>query len=325
MLTRRNLMGGVTAGLALVGGSARGQTPWPIKPIRFVSAGSPGSASDIFVRLIETQLRELLGQPVWIDNRTGAGGMVGAENVVRAPPDGYSYFVSNAATNGVGPSLYRRLSFDPLADLAGVCRMSTLPNVLIVNSNRRIRDVPELVAFMKARPAEASFSSAGVGTSSHLSGVMFAQRTGTEPTHVPYRGTAPSMAAVLNGETLFAIDNAPVSAEHVKAGTLRALAVTSAGRIPLLPEVPTMQEAGISDFEIGSWFGISARTGTPAPILSTLANAIRTALEEPATRRRFQELGAEAAPLMLADYDNFIRAEVAKLALLVEASGARVE
>jgi len=328
MIKRRSLViasGAVLAATAGWSGHAQAQDSWPSKPMRFVSAGAPGGGSDIFVRLIEARLREQLGQPLWIDNRPGAGGMLGAENVVRSAPDGYNFFISNAATNGVGPSLYRRLAFDPVKDLAGVSRMSLLGNVLIVKRDRGIATVAELVAFMRANPREATFSSAGVGTSSHLSGVMFAQRTGTEPVHVPYRGTAPSMSAVLSGETLFAIDNAPVSAEHVKAGTLHALAVTTRRRIPLLPEVPTMEEAGLDGFEVVSWYGISAPLATPKPILEKLSAAIRVALSDPAVAERFAAMGAEPAPLTPEEYDAFIRAEAAKWAPLVAASGAKVE
>ncbi|MCA3369945.1 MAG: tripartite tricarboxylate transporter substrate binding protein [Roseomonas sp.] len=228
MITRRSIM--AAGAVTLAAPAVRAQGTWPDKPLRFVIGGAAGGVSDIFLRMMENRLRERLGQPMIIDPRPGAGGMVGAEVTARAAPDGYTYYVNHIASHGIGPTLYRRLSFDPLRDLPGVARIAAMPNVLIIKGDSPIKSVAELVAFCKANPARGNFSSAGSGTSSHLSGLLFGMRMGIEVTHVPYRGTAPSMAAVMNGETLFAIDNAPASRPQVLGGLLKALGVSTAKR-----------------------------------------------------------------------------------------------
>ncbi|MCB4820579.1 Bug family tripartite tricarboxylate transporter substrate binding protein [Roseicella aerolata] len=325
---RRTLLGaGLLAAPALA--RAQGQGPatgsWPDRPIRYVLGGAAGGVSDIFLRIMESRLREKLGQPLVIDPRPGAGGMVGAEVTARATPDGYSFYVNHIASHGIGPSLYKRLSFDPLKDLPGVARLAFLPNVLIVKGDSPHRTVAELIAFMRANPERATFASAGTGTSSHLSGVLLGLRTGVEVTHVPYRGTAPSMAAVMNGEVLFAIDNAPASRQQVLAGMLRALAVSTAARAATMPELPTLQEAGVPDFDVSSWYGIAAPAATPRPILERLGAEIVAALQDPPIAQRIRDYGAEPAPLGPAEYDTFMRAEVAKWAPVVRASGASID
>jgi len=261
----------MAAGPALLAAPAvQAQGNWPDKPLRFVIGGAAGGVSDIFLRMMENRLRERLGQPMIIDPRPGAGGMVGAEVAARAAPDGYTYYVNHIASHGIGPTLYRRLSFDPLRDLPGVARIAAMPNVLIIKGDSPIRSVAELVAFCKANPARANFSSAGSGTSSHLSGLLFGMRMGIEVTHVPYRGTAPSMAAVMNGETLFAIDNAPASRQQVLGGLLKALGVSTAARSSTMPEVPSLQEQGVPNFDVASWYGIAAPAAVPAAIRERL-------------------------------------------------------
>ncbi len=324
MLARRTLAG--AAGALFVAPALRAQGAWPDRPLRFVVGANAGGASDIFLRMIETRLREKLGQPPIIDPRPGAGGMVGAEVVARSAPDGYTYYINHIASHGIGPTLHaRRLTFDPMKDLRGVARLCRMPNVLIVKGNGPIGSVAELVAHIRANPARATFSSAGVGTSSHLSGVMFGQRIGVETTHVPYRGTAPSMAAVMNGEVLFAIDNAPASRQQVLAGMLKTLAVSTAQRSGTMPEIPTLREQGIAEFDVASWYGIVAPAGVPDPIVRRLGSEVVAALEDPAIARRFREFGAEPWPLDGAAYDAFMRAEVAKWAPVVRASGASAD
>jgi tripartite-type tricarboxylate transporter receptor subunit TctC len=326
MLGRRAVVAIGAATVAACGAQAQAQAPsWPERPIRFVIGGAAGGVSDIFLRIMENRLRERLGQPLVIEPRPGAGGMLGAEVVARAAPDGYSFYVNHIASHGIGPTLYKRLAFDPLKDLPGVARVMRLPNVLIVKGDGPVTNVRELVAFIKANPRRANFSSAGIGTSSHLSGVLFGERMGVEVTHVPYRGTAPSMAAVMNRETLFAIDNAPASRQQVLAGMLRALGVSTAERASTMPEVPTLQEQGVPDFDVASWYGIAAPAATPRPIVERMAAEIIAALEDPAIAARLREYGAEPWPLGPAEYDAFMRAEVARWAPVVRRSGASVE
>jgi tripartite-type tricarboxylate transporter receptor subunit TctC len=291
MITRRSMM---AAGAVLLAAPAvKAQGTWPDKPLRFVIGGAAGGVSDIFLRMMENRLRERLGQPMIIDPRPGAGGMVGAEVTARAAPDGYTYYVNHIASHGIGPTLYRRLSFDPLRDLPGVARIAAMPNVLIIKGDSPIKSVAELVAFCKANPARGNFSSAGSGTSSHLSGLLFGMRMGIEVTHVPYRGTAPSMAAVMNGETLFAIDNAPASRQQVLGGLLKALGVSTAKRSSTMPEVPSLEEQGVPNFDVASWYGITAPAGVPAAIRERLGAEIVAALNDPAIAQRVRDYGAE--------------------------------
>jgi tripartite-type tricarboxylate transporter receptor subunit TctC len=304
---------------------ARAQAAWPERPMRFIIGAAAGGVSDIFLRLMETRLRERLGQPLVIEPRPGAGGMLGAEATVRSAPDGYTFFVNHIASHGIGPTLYRRLSFDPLKDLPGVCRLAQMPNVLIVKGDSPHRDVASLIAHMRANPQAATFASAGTGTSSHLSGVLLGLRTGIETIHVPYRGTAPSMAAVMNGEVLFAIDNAPASRQQVLGGLLRALAVSTAERATTMPELATLQEGGIADFDVASWYGIAAPAGLPRPIADRLGGEILDALADPAIAARIREFGAEPAPLPAAAYNDYMRQQVAAWAPVVKASGASVD
>ncbi|WP_207538794.1 Bug family tripartite tricarboxylate transporter substrate binding protein [Sabulicella rubraurantiaca] len=299
---------------------------WPEKPMRYLVGGAAGGASDIFMRILENHLRERLGQPLWLDNRPGAGGMVAAEITARATPDNHTFFVNHIASHGIGPTLYRtRLSFDPLRDLPGVARIAQLPNVLIVKPDRGINTVQDLVRFIKANPRQSNFASAGAGTSSHLSGVLFGLRMGIEVQHVPYRGTAPSMAAVMNGEVLFAIDNAPASRQQVLAGMLRALGVSTAQRVSFMPELATLQEQGVPDFDVASWYGVAAPASTPRPIIERLGQEIVTGLRDPGIIQRVREFGAEPMPLPPAEYDAFMRREVEKWRPVVEASGATVD
>jgi tripartite-type tricarboxylate transporter receptor subunit TctC len=298
---------------------------WPDRPLRFVIGAAAGGVSDIFLRMMEGRLRERLGQPLVIEPRPGGGGMVGAEATARAAPDGYTFFVNHIASHGIGPALHKRSGFDPLRDLPGVARLAILPNVLIVKGDGPVRDFAGFAAFVRAQPARATFASAGSGTSSHLSGILLGQRLGAEVTHVPYRGTAPSMAAVMNGEVLFAIDNAPASRQQVLAGALRALGVSTARRAETMPEIPTLTEQGVEDFDVSSWYGVAAPAGVARPIVERMAAELVSALEDPAIAARFRDYGAEPAPLRTEPYAAFMAAEAAKWAPVVRAAGLGVD
>lgn len=317
---RRALMGAGLSALSLPA-LAQSAANWPDKPWRVLVGGAPGGASDIFMRIIEPSLRESLAHGFWLDNRPGAGGMLAAEICAQAPADGYNFFINHIASNGIGPHLHRRPNFEPNRDLTGVARIAAMPNCMIVLPSRGFRTVADLVAFAKANPREATFGSAGVGTSSHLSGVLFGQRMGIDVTHVPYRGTAPNMQAVLAGEILFAIDNAPASAQQVRAGLLTALAVSSAQRWSQIPEIPTMQESGVPDFDVASWYGLAAPAATARPVVQKLGDAVLRALADPSVMTKLREFGADPWPLGPADYQAFMIAEERKWGPVVRAAG----
>ncbi len=323
MQRRHVLLGG--AALAAVMGSRNtyAQSDWPSRPVRFIAGGNAGGASDIVLRVIEAKLREKLGQPVIIEPKPGAGGMVGAEYVGRAPADGYTFYINHIASHGIGPTLYgRMLSFDPLKDVPGVVRLATMPNVLIVHPDLPVRNPKELAAYIRANPTKGMFSSSGAGTTSHLAGLLFGMRMGVTVTHVPYRGTAPAMSAVMAGEVLFAIDNAPASRQQVLGGMLRALGVSSAQRSATMPELLTLQEQGVPDFDVSSWYGIATAANVPPAIVARLCNVAIEALRDADVVRRYREFGADIAPMDTATYNTFMAAEKARWAPIVRASGA---
>jgi tripartite-type tricarboxylate transporter receptor subunit TctC len=310
---------------AFIATAARAQPAWPDRPLRFIVSAQVGGVSDILVRIFESRLRERLGQPLYVEPRPGGGGLIAAETAIRAN-DAHSFTVNHIASHGIGPSLYRnRGGFDPLRDLPGVCRLCAMPNVLIVRSELPIHSVADLVGYIRANPGKANFSSASSGTSSHLSGILFGRIMGVEVTHVPYRGTAPSMLAVLNGEVLFNIDNAPTSRPHVQSGALRAIGVSTLRRATTMPDLPTLAEQGVAGFDVASWYGIAAPVATPPPVVAKLAGVLLDAVADPGTVARLAEIGAEPWPLGTTDYNAFMRTEVVRWAPVVQASGATLD
>lgn len=321
---RYAILGGLS--LAASGNFSWAQTNWPNKSIRVISAGSPGGSSDIFVRIIENRLHEKLGQALYIDNKPGAGGMTAAGIASTSPPNGYTLFVSNLATNAIGVALYAKPTFDPQKDLPPVARMATMSNAVAVRADSGIHTMQQLITALKSGKAKGFYGSAGIGTSSHLTGHMLGKAMGLELTHVPYKGTAANLNALLTGEILFSADNLPLYTQHVKAGTLRLLAVTQAQRVTSHPDVPTVQEAmGLTGFDIFSWFGLSASTGTPPAILERLGAEVVAALKDPEIAEKIRSVGAEPAPLGPNEYRSFIQDEIKKWSAVVKSSGASAE
>ena len=313
-------------GIGLTAPSIWAQSNWPDKPIRVISAGSPGGSSDIFVRIIENRMKEKLGQPLFIDNKPGAGGMTAAGIASVAAPNGLTLFVSNLATNAIGVTLYSKPSFNPQKDLPPVARIATMTNAVAVRSDSGIRNMQQLIAILKSDQKKAFYGSAGIGTSSHLTGHILGKAMGANLTHLPYKGTAANLNALLAGEVLFCVDNLPVYTSHVKAGTLKLLAVTQAQRLNSMPEVPTVQEsAGLLGFDVFSWFGLSAATGTPHAILERLGSEVVAALKEPEIAEKIRAVGAEPAPLGPNEYKAFINDEIRKWSAIVKSSGATAD
>ena len=304
--------------------AALAQGAYPNRTIRLVVGFTPGGGVDINARLLAPKLAELLGQSVIVENRPGAGTNIANEHVARAVPDGYTLLVNTPAV-AINMALYRKLPYDTLRDLTAVSIFSESPNILVVNSGVAARDVKELVELARAKPGRLNYSSAGTGTTQHLAGELLKLRTGADVVHVPYKGTAPSLTALVAGEVDMTFANIPAILPHVKSGRLRPLASTGDKRAELMPDVPTMKEAGIDGVEVVVWYGVLAPAATPREIVSMLANAVIRAARSPDIRQRLLEQGAEPVGSTPEAFDKVLRAEVAKWTEVVGVAGIRAE
>ncbi len=315
----------IVAVLGVAGGALAQAPAYPSKPIRLVVPFPPGGATDILAREVAQKLTEAWGQSVVVDNRPGAGGNIGAELVARAAPDGYTLLMGTVGTHAINASLYAKLPYDHVKDFAPVILVAGVPNVLVVNPALPVNTVAELIAYAKANPGKLNFASSGNGTSIHLSGELFKVMAGVQMTHVPYKGSAPAVADLISGQVQLMFDNLPPSLPQIKAGKLRALAVTSATRAPALPDVPTIAEAGLPGFEASSWFGVLAPAGTPPAIVARLNAEIAKWLASPEAREKLSKQGANAAGGSPEDFAKHIAAETTKWAKVVKDSGAKVD
>ena len=304
---------------------AAAQTPYPGKPVRLVVPFPAGGTTDILARAAAQKLSEAWGQQVIVDNRPGAGGNIGAELVAKAAPDGYTLLMGTVGTHAINASLYSKLPYDPVKDFAPVILVAGVPNVLVVNPSLPVNSVPELIAYAKANPGALNFASSGSGTSIHLSGELFKTLTGVQMTHVPYKGSAPALTDLMGGQVQLMFDNLPSSLGFIKAGKLRALAVTSSARAAALPDVPALAEAGVPGFEASSWFGILAPAGTPRDIILRINGEVAKWLASPEAREKLAGQGAIAAGGTPEDFARHINAEMAKWAKVVKESGAKVD
>jgi tripartite-type tricarboxylate transporter receptor subunit TctC len=301
--------------------AASAQT-FPSRPVKIVIGFTPGGGVDINARLLANKLAEILGQPVIVENKPGAGTNIGAESVVKSAPDGYTLFFNSPAV-AINMSLYRNPGYDALRDFVPVSVFSDSTNILVVPASLPAKTAKELVALAKAKPGALNFSSAGSGSTQHLAGELFKLRTGTQMVHVPYRGSAPSIAALLSAEVQLSFVNPLAIGGHVKSGKLRALAVAGPRRAPLLPEVPTMKEAGIEGVEVPLWFGLLAPAGTPRDVVAALAAGVARAAKDPDMKRRLEEQGGEPVGSTPEEFAALLREEVAKWAEVVKVSGAK--
>ena len=309
--------------LAACAGAAFAQS-YPSRPVRLIVGFPPGGGVDINARMLAPRLSEYLGQQVVVENVPGAGTNIANERVARAAPDGYTLLINTAAV-AINMSLYRNLPFDTLRDFAPVSVFSQSPNVLVVNAKLPAQNVKELVAMARSSPGKLNYSSAGVGTTQHLAAELFKLRTGTFIVHIPYKGTAPSMTALIAGEVDLSFANIPSIQGHLKSGRLRALAATAARRDPQLPEVPTMKEAGVEGVEVVVWYGVLAPAGTPRDIVQELAEGIQRATRDADVRKRMLEQGAEPVGSTPEEFTKLLREEVARWAEVVKISGARAD
>lgn len=313
----------LTAALSLIVFPVAAQQ-YPVKPVRIVVTLGPGSAGDLLTRLLAEPLGKGLGQTVIVDNRPGAGGNIAGAIVAKSPPDGYNLFLTTISTHGINPTLYASLPFDPVKDFAPIILSASSPNVLVVHPSMPVKTVQQLIGFAKARPGELTYSSGGPGTSQHMAGELFDMMAGIKTTHVPYKATPQSVAAVMSGETVMSFASVSVAQDIVKAGKLRGLGVTSAKRVVAWPDMPPIAESGVPGFDVAAWFGFSATGGTNAEIIRRLNVEFRKAQKEPAVNERLIKQGMQVLESSPEEFSRYIVSEIAKWEKVVKASGARV-
>jgi tripartite-type tricarboxylate transporter receptor subunit TctC len=310
-MQRRNLLltaaGFAAAGIAPL---ASAQAAWPVRPLRLVVPFPPGGLIDTMARLIAPRLGQALGQPVVVDNKPGAGGNIGAADVARAAPDGYTLLMASPPLT-ISPAVYQTLPYQP-AQIAPVALLGRVPNVLLVNPSSGIATAADLTARAMARPGQLNYASNGNGTSLHLSAELYKSSTGAFLTHIPYRGAASAITALLAGEVDMMFDNLPSAIGQIQAGRLKALAVTTAQRSAALPGVPTMIEAGVPGFEVSAWFGIAAPAGLPAPVLAQLERLVARIASDPEVVATMARQGAEPAPMDSQAFRSFLAADAAR-------------
>ena len=327
MISRRALLQAAFAASATITlqAATAQATNWPEAPVRIVVPFGSGGAADVMTRVLAEKLQARLGQNFVVENRTGAGGNIGMEAVRNAPPDGYTIASASVGTLSINQFLFSKMGYDPARDFAYVSMIFENCNIFIVAAQHPARTVQEFVAWARTQPKAVSYGSAGIGTTPHLSGELFRARTGLQTLHIPFRGVAQSMPALLAGDTDFAIENLASYMPLLRAGKVRALAVTSAERWPTLPDVPTMAEAGVSDFVVTSWGSFVMPKGTPAPIVAKLSAALQSIESEPALQQRFLEIGARARASSPQDAAAFAERERVKWKEVVQMSGAKME
>jgi tripartite-type tricarboxylate transporter receptor subunit TctC len=306
-------------------GAAHAQTPYPAKPIRIIVAYTPAGTTDILARAIGQKFTEAWKQPVIVDNRPGANGNIGTEVAAKSPADGYALLMGTAGTHGINPGLYPKLPFDPVKDFAPISLAAIVPNILVVHNSLPVKNLQELITYAKKNPGRLSFGSPGIGSTGHLSAELFKTLAGINMTHVAYKGSAPTLQDLMGGQIQVVIDNIPPYLPHVKAGKIRALAVTPAKRSPAAPELPTMAEAGVKGYDAASWFGLFAPAGTPAEIVDKISEETRRILGMPDVREKLLSLGAQPAGSTPEEFAHFIDSEIAKWARVIRSANVTLQ
>ena len=296
---------------------------YPAKPIRFIVPWTPGSGTDLMSRMLAQRLAEPLGQQVVVDNRGGAGAIIGTEAAAKSLPDGYTIYVGGSVSMAVSPALYAKVAYDPLKDFAPVCLVSKFFNAVALHPSVPAKSIKELIALSKAKPDELMFASAGSGSTSHLSGELFMNMTGVKWIHVPYKGGGQSITGVLSGEAHMMLAPISTAAPHGKTGRMRVIAVTSARRVASLPDLPTVSEAGVPGFEYGGWQGILVPAGVSPDVIARLNGAILKAINTPEFRAYLQQEGSELVGSTPDAFGAFLREEVVKQARIVRAAGIK--
>jgi len=325
MKTFARLALAATLATALIAPTSAQAQAYPNKPIRLVVPYAAGGATDIIARAAAAEISKTIGQPVTVDNRPGAGGNVGSEMVARSAPDGYTMLMSPSSLHGITPFLYSKLNYDPNKDLTPVILLGSFSNVLVVNQDLKANSVSELVALIRAQPGKISYASSGNGTTIHMSGEMFKHMLNLDITHVPYKGSAPAITDLIGGQVHLMFDNIPSAITHIRAGRLRALATTGPKRAANLPDLPTMIEAGLPNYESVAWFGLSMPAGTPKEIIDRMNAEGQKAVRAPDFVKRMNELGYEIMGGTPEQMAAAIQSEVRRWGPVVKASGAKVD
>ena len=317
---------GLVAAFALNCGGVKAQDRYPSKPVRIMVSFAAGGPTDTVARVMGARMAELLGQQFVVENKAGAGGNIGADVVAKAPPDGYTLLMATVSTHAINPGLYKKMPYDPVRDFAPIGQVGVTPTLLGVHPAVPATDVKSLVALVKANPAKYTYGSSGLGSILHLCGEQFkAAAGGLDITHVPYRGSAPMMGDLIAGQISMAFDATPSALPQAQSGAIRAIGAGMAARMRALPDLPTLQEQGIKGFECYTWNAILAPANTPPPIVAQLNEAMNKALADPAVFRRLQEVGIDPTPGSRPEQvAEFIKAELAKWAPIIKASGAEV-
>jgi tripartite-type tricarboxylate transporter receptor subunit TctC len=310
--------------LALAAGVVQAQT-YPSKPVRVIVPFPPGGTTDIVARLVADQLAATLGQPAVVENRAGAGGSVGATEIARAAPDGYTLGLATVSTHGVNPAINPKLPYDPLRDFTPISNLATVPNVVSAHPSTGINDLKGLIEKAKASPGKITYASAGMGSLSHMLGELFKSSTSTDLLHVPYKGSGPALNDTLGGQVSIFFDNLSSSLPHIQSGKLRALAVSSPARLDVLPNVPTFAEAGVPQLNDPSWFGLIGPSNLPQPVLAKVHEAVTKALASSEVRERMRQAGAVAAGNSPQQFAAQIRTELERHKRVAAERGIRIE
>ncbi len=319
-----NLSRWLSAGALSLLIGAQAQAAWPERPITLIVPAAPGGTTDISARLIADKLAAQLGQQVIVENRAGAAGIIGSQALARAEPDGYTLIMGNIGPNAINYALYKTLPYRP-NDFAPITTVISVPNILVVNEANPAKTLAELVAQAKAGADKTSFGSSGAGQSPHLSGELFKQRAGITATHIPYKGAGPAVSALLGNQFTFMVDNLPSSMPYIQSGKFRALAVTSDKRVPELPNVPTMAEAGVPDMVVTAWFGLMAPGKTPPAVIDRLYQAAHTVLTSKDIVDRFRAMGGQAGGEPPKEFAAFIEKEKTRWQQIVQTAGLQQE
>lgn len=315
---------GIAAALAALFTSFAG-AQYPQKTIRVVVGFPPGGGTDVVARIIGAKLGELWGQTVVVDNRAGATGTIGADIVAKSPPDGYTLIMGHVNSHGIAPNLFKKLPYDAQRDFAMVAYVGYVPNVLVVHPSIPAKSVKELVAIAKARPGQLNYASSGIGSTQHLAGEMFKLSTGVNIVHIPYKGSGPAVVDLLAGHVVMNFDTMPPVLSHIRAGKMRALALTTPKRSPTLPDVPTMMESGLTGFSMTNWYGVMAPGKTPREIVTKLNAEINKIVMIPDQKTKLEEVGTQLDPMSPEQFAKFLESEIAKYAKLIKAANVTLE